>query len=107
MATPAELKIQMEGTLAILEERLARIAKHMDRDEPISPDWSEQAQAIENDEVIEGLDEHVSTEIIAIKAALERIANDEYGECMRCGEEVAPKRLEAIPWATTCINCAQ
>lgn len=46
------------------------------------------------------------TEITAIKAALERIEDGEYGYCEDCGEDIAPKRLELTPTATRCISCA-
>lgn len=40
-----------------------------------------------------------------IQGALERIADDEYGDCVNCGEPISQKRLEAIPWARHCIKC--
>lgn len=40
-----------------------------------------------------------------IEEALERIEDEEYGSCLNCGKEIAPKRLEAIPWARYCIEC--
>lgn len=40
-----------------------------------------------------------------IEEALERMDDGEYGLCTNCGEEVQPKRLEAIPWARYCIKC--
>lgn len=45
-------------------------------------------------------------EIRRIEAALQRLAEDEYGWCLRCGEGVARARLEADPTATLCIGCA-
>jgi DnaK suppressor protein len=40
-----------------------------------------------------------------IEEALERIDDGEYGVCVNCGQEVQPKRLEAVPWARYCITC--
>ncbi len=40
-----------------------------------------------------------------VEAALTRIEDDEYGECLGCGEEIAPRRLEAQPEASLCIEC--
>jgi RNA polymerase-binding transcription factor len=42
-----------------------------------------------------------------IDAALKRIANDEYGVCASCQEELQQKRLEAVPWAKNCISCQE
>ena len=36
---------------------------------------------------------------------LER-AKDAYGRCSRCGAEIPPERLEALPEADTCVNCS-
>lgn len=41
-----------------------------------------------------------------IDAARERLAAGRYGECMKCGKDIAPARLEARPVARTCIGCA-
>lgn len=42
----------------------------------------------------------------AIEAALQRIDDDEYGDCLNCGKPINPKRLEFDPTATLCIDCA-
>jgi DnaK suppressor protein len=42
-----------------------------------------------------------------IEAALKRIEDGSYGECLDCGEEIAAKRLAVDPTATLCIDCAQ
>jgi DnaK suppressor protein len=41
----------------------------------------------------------------AIDAALARIDAGTYGICVNCGAQIAPERLEAMPWATLCIDC--
>jgi RNA polymerase-binding transcription factor DksA len=45
-------------------------------------------------------------QLAAIEAALGRVAAGTYGRCEVCGREIAPERLEAIPWAATCVSCA-
>lgn len=47
-----------------------------------------------------------SSEITRIKNALKRLAEDEYGYCVECGEDISVKRLEIDPAATHCIKCA-
>jgi DnaK suppressor protein len=44
-------------------------------------------------------------ELRAIQDALARLKRGEYGVCQRCGEEISPGRLEALPHATLCIAC--
>ncbi len=42
-----------------------------------------------------------------VEEALGRIRDGSFGECVNCGDEVNPKRLEAVPWARYCINCQE
>ena len=46
-------------------------------------------------------------ELRAIQDALARLRRGEYGYCQRCGEEIAPGRLEAMPQATLCVQCQE
>jgi DnaK suppressor protein len=45
-------------------------------------------------------------EMKCILAALDRIKEDEYGYCLKCGEEIAPKRLDLDPSVSLCNKCA-
>ncbi|MBB98458.1 MAG: molecular chaperone DnaK [Rhodobacteraceae bacterium] len=45
-------------------------------------------------------------ELARIDAAVQRIDAGTYGDCLSCGEEIAPGRLEADPAASLCIACA-
>ncbi|MEY3011630.1 MAG: hypothetical protein RIT45_365 [Pseudomonadota bacterium] len=40
-----------------------------------------------------------------IEAAKLRLDDDDYGECVRCGEPIAAARLEARPEAPFCLRC--
>jgi DnaK suppressor protein len=42
-----------------------------------------------------------------IHQALRRVHMGEYGQCLGCGNEINPKRLEALPWTQYCIECQQ
>jgi DnaK suppressor protein len=37
-------------------------------------------------------------------AALKRISEDTFGQCLNCEQEINAKRLEAIPWVRHCIT---
>lgn len=41
----------------------------------------------------------------AVTSALDKIAGGGFGDCERCGEPIADKRLEALPFARYCIAC--
>jgi len=40
-----------------------------------------------------------------VKAALQRIQDGSFGECIDCEAPISPKRLAAVPWALRCIRC--
>ena len=40
-----------------------------------------------------------------ISEAIARIEDQSYGTCVHCENEINPKRLEAVPWTTLCIQC--
>ncbi|WP_243076568.1 TraR/DksA C4-type zinc finger protein [Microbacterium sp. SS28] len=40
-----------------------------------------------------------------ITAALNRLDAGTYGGCTRCGRQITPARLEALPHAAACIDC--
>ena len=42
-----------------------------------------------------------------IAAALRRIESEDYGYCLNCDEEIAPRRLEIDPAAPLCLDCAR
>ncbi len=45
--------------------------------------------------------------ILKIDAALDRIANDDFGYCVTCEQPIAEKRLEFDPSIPLCIECAR
>ena len=49
--------------------------------------------------------ERDAAELKAVDAALGRIAQGEYGICIRCGREIGEARLRANPIADRCIEC--
>jgi DnaK suppressor protein len=42
-----------------------------------------------------------------VEGALDRIREGNFGECISCGREINPKRLEAVPWTRHCIDCQE
>ncbi len=43
----------------------------------------------------------------AVRAALQRMDNDDYGYCSVCDEEIALARLQFDPSLSRCVNCAE
>lgn len=46
-------------------------------------------------------------QLLLVEEALRRIDRGEYGNCQQCGEEIAPKRLEVVPWVRHCVRCQE
>ena len=55
-------------------------------------------------ELDEGLEENAERLLAEIEGALGRIADGTYGTCVVCGREIDAERLEAVPYATLCID---
>lgn len=51
------------------------------------------------------LEEHDERLLESIDAALKRIDDGTYGKCVNCDAPIPEERLEAMPWATLCIDC--
>lgn len=47
------------------------------------------------------------TELRRARAALRRIKEGVFGICQECEEDIHPKRLAAMPWASLCIRCQE
>jgi RNA polymerase-binding protein DksA len=56
--------------------------------------------------LLERIGEHDRRELQEIHAALGRLAEGSYGICERCGDAIAPERLEAVPATRWCVECA-
>ena len=63
-------------------------------------------QAAERDIAVLNLDRE-TTVARRLRDAIDRVDNGSYGICLECEEEIAPKRLQAIPWAELCIRCQE
>jgi RNA polymerase-binding protein DksA len=55
-------------------------------------------------EMASSLEENSTHVLAEIDAALARIDDGMYGICQRCGKPIGRERLEALPWATLCID---
>ncbi|WEX78344.1 TraR/DksA family transcriptional regulator [Sinorhizobium numidicum] len=90
-------KRELYGRLVKIEE---------DLDQPMNADVPDRVTERESDEVLEGLGLAGQGEIRAIDAALDRIASGTFGICVRCGEQISPKRLHSVPHTPLCQTCA-
>lgn len=97
-------KSRLEARLAELDARLHKIEDRLD--DPASKDWEDQAIEREDSEVLEDLGNAGLKEMEKIRAALSRIEDGSYGICAKCGDDISPERLDAVPHAALCRTCA-
>ncbi len=92
----------MEAERARLRTELAEEVEH-----PVVAHGAQTAAATEVSESQRGqqLRERESQHLVQIEAALARIDAGTFGLCSSCGKVIAQERLEALPWATDCIDC--
>jgi DnaK suppressor protein len=96
---------------AILEARIAEFERGVRQRDGIaveqSPDQLDEVQrASERDLAISNIDRE-SKQLRNARAALRRIREGTFGVCEQCEEDIHPKRLAAIPWASFCIVCQE
>jgi DnaK suppressor protein len=70
------------------------------------PEFEEGAQNEHEQYTLTLLGEAQRKQVVMIDAALARIAGGEYGVCVDCGTDIDPKRLQALPFALLCTDCA-
>lgn len=102
--TIADRKAQIETRIAELTAQMQNISD--DLDQPLPAHLEDQAIDLEDDEVLERLGRANQLELRLLNDALKRIADGSYGTCAKCGDDISQARLEAVPHAMVCRNCA-
>jgi RNA polymerase-binding protein DksA len=106
---------------ALLEERerVTRALEHLHEENPgsledetgelnapsVDDHLGDMATATFDRELDYTLEENAESVLQEINSALTRMEAGTYGRCQNCGQPISPERLEAIPWATRCIDC--
>lgn len=101
----AKYKERLEERLKELDVRLHRIEDDLDAE--VSADFEDRATEREGDETLEGLGMSGVEEMRRIRAALDRIKAGTFGVCAECGETILSERLDIVPHASLCRNCAR
>ena len=97
-------KQALQQKLLDLEHRLAGVTRDITKTLP--SDFAEQATERENDDVLEEIIRESRISIAHLKSALNRLEEGSYGLCADCGKDISEARLDAIPEATHCVDCA-
>lgn len=101
---PADLEQQLTAQKQELTNRVDKIRADIGRG--LDADSKEQATQLENQEVLDALANEATGEINKINAALQRMDDGSYGNCLTCGEAIDHRRLAVRPYAGRCIACA-
>lgn len=93
----------------VLQSRRVELISNLERRDGIqieqAPDALDAVQNLMQREFAVDQMDRESRLLRQIDEALARIAGGTYGTCAHCEEDISPKRLVAIPWASLCIRC--
>lgn len=112
--TLAHLKAMLEAERARLEEEIADLERDSatnladaSGENNYRDHMADQGTATFGKELDMSLGDNARGLYAQVSAALHRIDEGTYGACVRCGKEIAPDRLGAVPAADLCISCKE
>ena len=94
---------KLHDELSQLVASATEAAKPVDLDEPIGR--LSRVDAMQQQRMVAANRQAAQQRRRQVEAALGRIDSGEYGECLGCGEDIEPKRLEVQPEAALCLAC--
>lgn len=105
---PDDVRMQLLARRAELSDRKVRVERDLKREnDALVADFADRAIQTQNDGPLQAIGEAVEDELHRIDLALERLEAGQYGICTECGLRVELERLQAVPYATTCMECAR
>ena len=78
-----------------------------ERDAEATQDPADMAANAYTKELLVSMSDNDRQMLNLIDEALVRMDDSGYGKCIRCGQAVPEKRLEAVPWARHCVRCQE
>ena len=57
--------------------------------------------------LLDSLGSQDAQRLVLITNALDRIAQDKYGLCVKCGKPIPEARLDALPYTGLCVACKE
>jgi len=101
-------KKRLEERQSILRRNVTRTAEDGRRaDEEATQDIADRAASSYNQEFLFHQSNSERQLLQMVEAALSRIREGTFGQCISCGRDINPKRLEAVPWTRHCIECQE
>ena len=78
-----------------------------ERDAEATQDPADMAANAYTKELLVSMSDNDRQLLNLIDEALVRMDDSGYGKCIRCGQALSEKRLEAVPWARHCVRCQE
>lgn len=78
-----------------------------ERDSEATQDPADMAANAYTKELLVSMSDNDRQLLNLIDEALERMEDSGYGKCIRCGQALPEKRLDAVPWARHCVRCQE
>ncbi len=108
-------KKRLEQFKKRLEERQQILRRNVSRtemdgrqsDEDAAQDIADRAASSYNKEFLFHQSNSERQLLQMVEGALDRIREGTFGQCISCGKEINPKRLDAVPWTRHCIECQE
>ena len=100
-----EERKRAEGALRHLHDENPGSIEDEAEDETFDNHLGDAATVTFDREMDYSLEDNTGHVLAAIDEALTRIDEGTFGTCARCGNPIAEERLEAMPYATKCIDC--
>ena len=102
----AALEARKEQLLSELDEmRQSHAERVSNADNSPQNAFATEANEMAQDTVRDAEARRDHDELVAVRAALQRLDDGSYGECIDCGADIGLQRLQAFPAALRCINC--
>jgi DnaK suppressor protein len=73
----------------------------------VGDDFFDVAQGVEHQEFARLSASRLAQRVRRLQRALARVEDGQYGTCSECEAPIPPKRLLAVPDATTCVACQE
>ena len=109
VSLPSALPDPADLLAARREDLLAQLADIAQDDDAGRPRFSnhlaEDAQDQQELRSAAALRQLLNNDLHQVEHALSRANAGDYGLCEECGHEIPPRRLQAIPTATLCVDC--
>ena len=97
----------------LLNEQATIVADIQDEEKKLqqfmeeNPDQFDLANKRLHQEIVVNQLSHMNQRFKQVRAALKRLDEGLYGICAKCGNDINPERLKAIPHTTLCVNCQE